>query len=83
MFLFHLHLSDGAFFQYFQLLGILNFSEGSDSFLIWQFYTFRFLSFSTSYYDHAISCHTKDSLYTLFVYSDCSYQSLKFYFILC
>ena len=41
-FFFHLHLFDDVRFQYSQILVIFLFS---DSFLIWQFYSFRYFSF--------------------------------------
>ena len=41
-------------FQYSQVLVIFFFSKCSDSFLVWRFYPFRYFSFSTFYYKHAI-----------------------------
>ena len=44
-FFFHIRLFDGIRFQYYQVLVIFFLSKSSDSFLIWQFYSFSFCLF--------------------------------------
>ena len=51
--LFHLCLFIGVHFQYSQVLVIFLFSKHSDSFLIWLFYSFHYLSFFIFYYSMA------------------------------
>ena len=50
---FYLHLFDGVRFQYSQVLVVFLFSENSDSFLVWQLYSFRYLGFFLTFdYKH-------------------------------
>ena len=49
-FFIHLHLFDGVHFQYSQVFVRFFSSKCSDFFLIWLLYSFRYLSFSASYY---------------------------------
>ena len=49
IFFFYFHLLEGVCFE---VLVIFLLSERSDSLLIWEFYSFRYLSISTSHYDH-------------------------------
>ena len=50
LFSFHPRLPNGIHFQYSRVLEIFLFSKRSDSFLIWQFYSFCYLSFSAFYF---------------------------------
>ena len=47
----------------------LVFSKGSDSFLTWQFYNFRYMSFSTSYYYYGTIFFWKFHSYIQVLYS--------------
>ena len=73
-FFLHLHLFDGISFHYFQVHIIFLFSKCSDSFLICQFFSFRFLYFSTFLYEHCTFFYAKFYSYIL---------SLQFFFIFC
>ena len=72
-FFFHLRLFDGIGFKYSQVLVIFLFFKCSDSFLIWQFYSFHYLSFPIFHYEPG-----KFHFYTLVVYSYRKYQSFQF-----
>ena len=80
-FLFHLRLSDGVCFQYYQVLVILLFSKHSDSFLFWQFYSFSYLYFSTLHYNHTTFFYAKfHSIYWLYILTVCIKVSYSFTF---
>ena len=74
-FFFNLHLFDGVRFLFSQVLVIFLFFERSDSFLTWQFYSFCYLSFSASPYEHDTFFYTEFHSSILTLYSYCLYQS--------
>ena len=80
IFLFHLRWFDGVYFQYSQVVVIFLFSKCSDCFLIWQIYSFRYLSFSTFHYGH-FSILNKFPTFWLYICIVCI--SLQFFFIFC
>ena len=82
-FFFHLHLFDGAHFQYFQVLVVFLFSNRSNISLIWQFNSFHCFSFSTFSFEHGIFSIANFYSYMLVVYSYCLYQNFQFFFLFC
>ena len=57
--LFHLHLFDCICFEFSLVLVILLFSDRSDFFLTWQFYSFLYSSFSTFPSEHSVFFYAK------------------------
>ena len=81
-FFFHFCFSDGVHFQYSQVLLIFLFSKHSNSLLIRYFYSFSYLSFSTSHYQHGIfSMPNSISLYWLYILIVCICVSNSFSFL--
>ena len=74
-------LFDGVRFQYSQVLAIFLFSKRSDFFLVWQFYSFCYSSFSPFHYEHGTFFYFKFYFFILAVYSYCLYQCLQFFFL--
>ena len=67
LFFLHLRLFDNVRFQYSHGFVIFLFSKRSDSFLIWQFNSFRYLSFSTFHYEHDTSFYAKFHSYIIII----------------
>ena len=80
-FFFHLGLFDGIRFQYLQVIVIFFFSGRTDSFLIWLFNSFNYLSFSTFHAELGTFFYAKFHFYIQAVYFYCLYQRLQFFFI--
>ena len=79
IFFFPLRLFDGVCFQYFQVHVIFLFPKRSDS-LIWQLYSFRYLSFVIFHYEYGIFYYGKFHSNILVVYSYCLYRGVRFFF---
>ena len=77
-FFFHLCLFDYVHFQYSQVFVIFFFPKCSDSFLIWQFYSFNYLSCSISHIEHGTFWYGRFYPYILTSFSYCLYHSYPF-----